>query len=109
MDDLIVGLDGKVSTAVISVGGFLGIGGKLVRVPYGQLRFEERNLNETAAAGAPSGVARPIAPGSAGGNIPAGTLPPVAIPGPHVTATRIVLPGATKESLTSMPRFSHGG
>ena len=33
VDDLIVGQDGKMSTAVISVGGFLGIGRKLVRVP----------------------------------------------------------------------------
>src|SRR3954471_23094362 len=38
VDDLIVGQDGKLNTAVLSVGGFLGIGSKLVKVPYDQLR-----------------------------------------------------------------------
>src|SRR5947209_8985482 len=49
VDDLIVGQDGKISAAVISVGGFLGIGSKLVKVPYDQLRFEERKPSETSA------------------------------------------------------------
>ena len=39
IDDLILTRDDKVSIAVISVGGFLGIGNKLVAVPYNQLRF----------------------------------------------------------------------
>src|SRR5579863_3369860 len=34
IDDLIVAPDAKVTIAVISVGGFLGIGSKLVAVPY---------------------------------------------------------------------------
>lgn len=38
IDDLIVGSDNKLMNAVISVGGFLGIGSKLVAVPYTDLR-----------------------------------------------------------------------
>ena len=38
IDDLLVGKDGKLS-AVLSVGGFLGMGSKYVQVPYADLIF----------------------------------------------------------------------
>jgi sporulation protein YlmC with PRC-barrel domain len=38
IDDLMLTQDNKVALAVISVGGFLGIGSKLVAVPYDQLQ-----------------------------------------------------------------------
>jgi ribosomal 30S subunit maturation factor RimM len=38
IDDLLVGKDGKIS-AVLSVGGFLGMGTKYVEVPYSELVF----------------------------------------------------------------------
>ena len=115
VDDLIVGQDGKISTAVISVGGFLGIGSKLVRVPYDQLRFEERSPSETSA-NAPAVVAVPAldgAPttpaGSIARDVPAGTAPGrTAIVAPNATTTRVVLPGASKDSLTKMPKFDYG-
>lgn len=40
VDDLVVAPDNRLSLAVISVGGFLGLGGKLVAVPWTQLRPE---------------------------------------------------------------------
>ena len=39
VDDLLVSRDGKEPYAVLSVGGFLGIGGKLVVVRYDSLKF----------------------------------------------------------------------
>jgi sporulation protein YlmC with PRC-barrel domain len=39
IDDLIVTPDDKLTTAIISVGGFLGVGGKLVAVPYDKLKI----------------------------------------------------------------------
>lgn len=38
IDDLVMTGDDKVTVAVISVGGFLGLGSKLVAVPFGQLK-----------------------------------------------------------------------
>jgi hypothetical protein len=38
IDDLLIGKDGKMN-AVLSVGGFLGMGTKYVEVPYSQLTF----------------------------------------------------------------------
>lgn len=38
VDDVIIGQDGKSPYAVLSVGGFLGVGNKLVVLPYEQLK-----------------------------------------------------------------------
>ena len=100
VDDLIVGQDGRVSEAVLSVGGFLRIGAKLVAVPYDRLRFEERTENPAADVGAPP-AARVGTPAGPGG--PA-LAPPPARP---VVATRMVLPGATREALTAQPGFDY--
>jgi sporulation protein YlmC with PRC-barrel domain len=39
IDDVVLGKDNKADTAIISVGGFLGMGTKLVAVPYSQLKL----------------------------------------------------------------------
>jgi sporulation protein YlmC with PRC-barrel domain len=44
IDDLIVSRNDKVLYAVLSVGGFLGIGSKLVAVPYTSLVIDQKNL-----------------------------------------------------------------
>ena len=62
IDDLIVTPNEKVPFAVLSVGGFLGMGTKYVVVPYSAL---------------------------------------------EVRANRMVLPGATKETLKSLPEFNY--
>jgi len=41
IDDVIISSDGKAPFAVISVGGFLGLGSKLVVVHYDSLRFQQ--------------------------------------------------------------------
>lgn len=44
LDDILIARDNKQPVrAVISVGGFLGIGNKLVEVDYNRLKFEENN------------------------------------------------------------------
>ena len=44
IDDLIISPDRSVSFAVVSVGGFLGIGGRLVAIPVEQLQEKEDRL-----------------------------------------------------------------
>jgi len=44
IDDLLVGRSDKVLYAVLSVGGFLGIGSKLVAVPYTSLTVAKNDL-----------------------------------------------------------------
>jgi len=62
IDDLIVTANEKVPFAVLSVGGFLGVGSKYVVVPFSSLQVQDK---------------------------------------------KIVLPGATKESLKSLPEFKY--
>jgi sporulation protein YlmC with PRC-barrel domain len=40
VDDLIMTSDNQVAMAIVSVGGFLGLGSKLVAVPYDQLKSD---------------------------------------------------------------------
>jgi hypothetical protein len=42
IDDLLVSPDGKATYAVLSVGGFLGMGSKLVVVPYSSLQLGDK-------------------------------------------------------------------
>lgn len=44
VDDLVMTEGDKVTVAVISVGGFLGLGSKLVAVPFGQLKRDGDRL-----------------------------------------------------------------
>ena len=62
IDEIIVGPDGKAPFVVLSVGGFLGVGDKLVVLPYEQMRTDGK---------------------------------------------KIVLPGATKDSLKALPEFKY--
>jgi type IV secretory pathway VirB10-like protein len=53
INDLLFGNDGKVASAVIGVGGFLGMGEKLVAVPFADLTFSrdgDGNLRVTIAS-----------------------------------------------------------
>ena len=44
VDDIIIGQDGKSPFVVLSVGGFLGMGTKLVVLPYEQLKAMENKI-----------------------------------------------------------------
>ena len=44
VDDVIIGQDGKSPFVILSVGGFLGMGTKLVVLPYEQLKATENKL-----------------------------------------------------------------
>jgi sporulation protein YlmC with PRC-barrel domain len=44
IDDLLVSPDGKAPFAVLSIGGFLGIGARLVVVPYDSLKLVENKI-----------------------------------------------------------------
>ena len=44
VDDIIIGEDGKAPFVVLAVGGFLGIGDRLVVLPYEQLKAMDRKI-----------------------------------------------------------------
>ncbi len=69
VDDVILGKTNSVDKVILSVGGLLGVGSKLVSVPYSDLR-----LGDTKHASSDN---------------------------------KVVMPGATKEALKSMPEFRY--
>ena len=68
VDDLIVKEGDRIVMAVVSVGGFLGIGNKLVAVPFHQLHIDS-----------------------------------------SADATKVTMPGASKDALNTMPTFAYSG
>lgn len=44
IDDILISADGKAPFAVLSVGGFLGMGNRLVVVPYSSLTFADSKI-----------------------------------------------------------------
>ena len=62
IDDVIISSDGKAPYAILSVGGFLGMGTRVIAIPYESLRFADN---------------------------------------------KIMLPGATKDSLKALPEFKY--
>jgi hypothetical protein len=67
IDDLVIGSD-KTLNAVVSVGGFLGMGSKMVEVSFDKLQFGNTKSS---------------------------------------SSNRVVMPGVTKEQLTSMPDYHY--
>ena len=47
IDDLLVGRSDKVLYAVLSVGGFLGMGSKLIAVPYASLQIRGKDVRRS--------------------------------------------------------------
>jgi sporulation protein YlmC with PRC-barrel domain len=60
INDLLMDKSGGIKAAVISVGGFLGMGARLVAVPFDKVKFVTEPIAYTGMAGAPNaGGARP--------------------------------------------------
>lgn len=128
VDDFLMRNDGQVSEAVISVGGFLGIGAKLVSVPFDHLKFEPSKTSAPANNVASAPAANP--PGAAGGTMggaagagssggiaadPGAQTAPATSTGTAGTGGNteqyysIVIPDATKDSLSKAPEFKYNG
>ncbi len=110
IDNLLIGDDGKVDQAVLSVGGFLGVGSKLVSVPFDQLKFEPSR--QTMAGATPVATTGMTAPSTAMAGV--NGVAPAPAPAASGSAASpayfsIIMPGATKDSLGAMAAFSYTG
>lgn len=68
IEDLLLGVDGRIVAVVIGVGGFLGMGEKAVAVPWSELRW---NTGDVSRVAVPSNGQAPGA-GARAGNVPSG-------------------------------------
>jgi len=102
INDLLTDKSGNIKAAVISVGGFLGVGTHLVAVPFDKIKFVTEPVAYTGVAGAPNAAgSRPVTSPTTTGAAPA-------------TAAKLdpwypdhAVFSATKDQLKAMPEFKY--
>jgi sporulation protein YlmC with PRC-barrel domain len=99
INDLLMDKSGGIKAAVISVGGFLGMGARLVAVPFDKVKFVTEPVAYTGTAGAPN----------AGGAKPATTTgsaaPQPAKANPWYPDHALI--NGTADELKAMPEFKY--
>ena len=99
INDLLMDKSGSIKAAVISVGGFLGMGARLVAMPLDKVKFSTEPVAYTGTAGAPN----------AGGAKPAtttgSTAPQPAKANPWYPDHAMI--NGTAEELKAMPEFKY--
>ena len=109
INDLLVDKSGNIKAAVISVGGFLGMGARLVAVPFDKMKFSSEPVAYTGvssnapSAGGAAGGAKPPAATTTGST--AGSPAAASKPNPWYPDHAVF--DATKEQLTTMPEFKY--
>jgi sporulation protein YlmC with PRC-barrel domain len=99
INDLLTDKSGNIKAAVISVGGFLGVGSHLVAVPFDKVKFVMEPVPSTTASTSPAG-SKPATTTGAAGN---GTAPAPAKTNPWSPDHAVF--NATKDQLKAMPEF----
>jgi sporulation protein YlmC with PRC-barrel domain len=102
INELLMDKSGNIKAAVLSVGGFLGMGSHYVAVPFDHLKFSTEPIVYTTSSntGAPGGVGGTARPG---GGTTTGSAAPASKPNPWYPDH--VVFNTTKDELKGMPEF----
>ncbi len=102
INDLLMEKNGSIKAAVISVGGFLGMGARLVAVPFDKIKFSAEPIAYTGVAGAPNaGGARPPMSNTTTGS----AAPQPAKANPWYPDHALI--NGTADELKAMPEFKY--
>jgi sporulation protein YlmC with PRC-barrel domain len=105
INDLLMDKSGNVKAAVISVGGFLGLGSRYVAIAFDKLKFSDQPVAYTGASNMPAGgTARPATTTGSAANPPAATAT-ASKPNPWYPDHAVF--NASKDELTNMPEFKY--
>lgn len=115
INDLLTDKEGNIKAVVIGVGGFLGVGERLIAVPYDKVKFVNEPVKTSAATGAGTGTgsttssgmttgAGTSGAGMSGGS--AGATAAASKPNPWYP-DHAVISGASKDQLKAMPEFKY--
>jgi sporulation protein YlmC with PRC-barrel domain len=108
INDLLTDKSGNIKGVVISVGGFLGVGTRLVAVPFDKIKFVNEPIAYTGVAGAPNGAGRPAMPTTTTtGTAATGMTPATAPAKPDPWYPDHAVFSATKDELKAMPEFKY--
>ena len=103
INDLLMDKNGNVKAAVISVGGFLGMGSRYVAIAFDKMKFSDQPVAYTGASNAPAGgMARPASSTTTGSAAP---RPAAGKPNPWYPDHAVF--NATKDELQKMPEFKY--
>src|SRR6201993_4118516 len=108
INELLMDKSGNIKAAVLSVGGFLGMGSRYVAIPFEKLKFATEPVAYTGAGASNTMPARPASnstTGSASGTGSAQGLPVAVKPNPWYPDHAVF--NATKDELQAMPEFKY--
>jgi sporulation protein YlmC with PRC-barrel domain len=108
INELLMDKSGNIKAAVLSVGGFLGMGSHYVAVPFDQLKFSTEPIAYTTSSntGAPGGGGAGAGAGGmrpSGGGTTTGSAAPASKPNPWYPDHALF--NTTKDELKDMPEF----
>ena len=105
INDLLMDKSGSVKAAVISVGGFLGMGAHLVAVPYDKIKFSTEPVAYTGASNAPATGARPASTTTTGSTANPPAAKATSKPNPWYPDHAMI--NGSKDELKNMPEFRY--
>ena len=110
INDLLTDKQGNIKAVVIGVGGFLGVGERLIAVPYDKVKFVNEPVKTAAATGATTSTGSTTSSGMTTGAGTAGSTTSAtatpAKPNPWYP-DHAVISGASKDQLKAMPEFKY--
>jgi len=113
INDLLMDKSGNIKGAVISVGGFLGMGSRYVAVAYDKLKFSDQPVPYTGASNTngPGGARPPMANSTTSTTTTGSTASQPATPPvnskPNPWYPDHAMLNASKDELTKMPEFKY--
>ena len=110
INDLLTDKEGNIKAVVIGVGGFLGVGERLIAVPYDKIKFSNEpvkmNTASSGSAGTGGSTSSGMTTGAATGGAAGGAAATPPKPNPWYP-DHAVLSGASKDQLKAMPEFKY--
>lgn len=110
INDLLTDKEGNIKAVVIGVGGFLGVGERLIAVPYDKIKFSNEpvkmNTASSGSAGTGGSTSSGMTTGAASGGAAGGAAAAPPKPNPWYP-DHAVLSGASKDQLKAMPEFKY--
>lgn len=107
INDLLTDKSGNIKAAVISVGGFLGVGSHLVAVPFDKIKFVNEPVAYTGTASTSPAGSRPASTTTTTGAAGTSMAPAPAKANPWYPDHAVF--NATKDELKAMPQFKFSG
>lgn len=105
INDLLMDKSGNIKAAVLSVGGFLGVGSQLVAIPFDKIKFVNEPVAYTGASNAPNAGNRPATTTTTGSATNSSSTTTTSKPNPWYPDHAVL--NTTKDELTSMPEFKY--